>query len=88
MAVTVAEARVELKKPKKRYKRNVDRRMGHGNARIEEFDYVWLDVQEGNRKEKLGRHREGPFEVLIITAGTLIIHRGKGVEHLSSDRDV
>lgn len=50
-------------------------------------DYVWLDIQDGTGKDKLGGHTEGPFLALARATPTYVIHREDLFERGNSDRD-
>lgn len=70
------EARDELKKSQIRYKWSFDKRMNCGNADIKAKNYLWLYVQDGRAKEKLGGHAKGPCMLIDRLKGTSGIPRG------------
>lgn len=60
--------------------------MRRGNADNEVGDWVWLDVQSGTGKDKLGVHTEGPFPVLNKTTGEFVLQRRELVKRVNSYR--
>lgn len=84
MAAAVAKARVQLKYAQARYKKAFDRRLRKGNTEISEGYYVWLEVQDGKSKDKLGGHTEGPYRDLDGATRTFFLQRGDVVERVNS----
>lgn len=60
--------------------------MRQGNTDIEEGHLVWMYLQDGMSKKKLGGHSKGPFEVIRKFSWMLVIKRVKVLERFSSDR--
>lgn len=69
------------------YKRNLDRRIRCGEAKITVGDYISEDVQDGKAKT-LGGNHDGPFSVLDRTTHTFVIKLGDVVERFNCDRVV
>lgn len=54
-------------------RKNFIRRLKRGNDKVRVGDYVWLNMEDGKIREKLGEHIEGCFLVLDLTTWTLVI---------------
>lgn len=84
MDSTLACDKLELKKAQASYKRNLDRRLRRGNAKIKEGYYILLEVQNW-KVRKLSEHTDGPFLVLNRPTLTFVIQRGDVGERVNSD---
>lgn len=78
--------KLELNEAKINYKRNFYRRLWRGNINIQISDYIYLDVWDRNKKDKLGGHTDGPFLILERTTRTSSIQRGDVWERVNIDR--
>lgn len=52
MASTIAKAHVQLKLAQVWYNKDLDKRLRRGKEGVKVGDYVWLEVQDGNEKDK------------------------------------
>lgn len=48
--------------------------------------YVWMTIQNGKVKNKLGKHTEGPFLILNRLTCTFLIQRDDLFKRVNSDR--
>lgn len=87
MTATLARPGIELKKPIVRYKLSFYKTMRRNIADIAAEDFLWFDVLDGNPRDKLGGHTEGPLKVFDRSAWTIVIQLEEIVERVNCDRE-
>lgn len=85
MASNRTRATLELMKAQLNYKRNLNRRLRRGYAKVKVGDYIWLDVQDYKANKNPGGHTDVPFVVLDRNTRRFVIELGEVVERLNGD---
>ena len=83
----VAKAGDRLTASQQRYKDNFDRKAQRQLPQLKPDQYVWLDTkQRTGSVNKLQPSGDGPFRILDVGKGTLVIKRGDDIERVNRAR--